>query len=320
MVGPSWPTNGEIDIIEGVNRQSQNDMTLHSSSGCSITNSGSGTLVTPNCDVNAANQATNAGCQVAASSSAASYGTGFNSAGGGVYATEWTSDGISIYFFPRGSIPSDIAGGNPNPSSWGTPAANFEGCDFDSHFRDLQIVFDTTLCGDWAGAVWGQDSTCTAKASTCQDYVANHPGDFKDAYWSVNSLKVYSNTGSSANAANLIASSSASSIAQSVPASAPASSASVAVPNPSTTAVLPSSPQETAGPATPAETTVPNSQVIQEPTSTAQTTLATHATQANAGGVHTMTMSAMTFDDFPNHKQKRERQARHLLKHLKKGF
>lgn len=315
MVGPSWPANGEIDIIEGVNSQSQNDMTLHSSSGCKVQNSGSGTLVTSDCDVNAPNQATNAGCQVAASSSAASYGTGFNSAGGGVYATEWTSNGISIYFFPHNNIPSDITSGNPNPSSWGTPAASFGGCDFDSYFKEQQLVFDTTFCGDWAGAVWGADSTCAAKASTCQDYVQNHPGDFQDAYWSVNSLKVYSDSGSSANAANQVASSSASSVAASV--SVPASSASAAVPGSSTLPLVSNSPQETAGPSTPAQITVPNSKVIQEPTTTAQTTL---ATQTSSGNVNYVTVSAMTYDDFPKQKQKRDKHVKHLLRHAKKGF
>lgn len=318
MVGASWPSNGEIDIIEGVNSQSQNDMTLHSSSGCSIQNSGSGTLVTSNCDVNAPNQATNAGCQIAASSSAASYGTGFNSAGGGVYATEWTSQGISIYFFPRGSVPSDIASGNPDPSSWGKPAASFGGCNFDSYFKEQQIVFDTTFCGDWAGAVWGTDSICAAKAGTCQDYVRNHPGDFQEAYWSVNSLKVYSDSGNSANAANRVASPSPSSII--APVSTPISSASVAVPATSTAALGSSSPQETGGPSTPAQVTVPNSKVIQEPTSTAQTTLATQGTQTSSANVNYVTVSAMTFDDFPKQKQKRERHAKHLLRHAKKGL
>lgn len=36
MTGPSWPSNGEIDIIEGVNYQSQNAMTMHSNTGCKM--------------------------------------------------------------------------------------------------------------------------------------------------------------------------------------------------------------------------------------------------------------------------------------------
>ncbi|GAD92526.1 hypothetical protein PVAR5_1119 [Paecilomyces variotii No. 5] len=192
MLGSDWPNNGEIDIIEGVNDQANNDMTLHTSDGCSITNTGfTGSLGTSNCYVDAPGQGTNAGCQISSSSSQ-SFGTGFNDASGGVYATEWTSDAISIWFFPRSSIPADIASGSPDPSGWGTPDANFAGaCDIDSHFNNLQIVFDTTFCGDWAGAVWSSDSTCSALAGTCQDYVQNNPTAFKDAYWEINSLKVY---------------------------------------------------------------------------------------------------------------------------------
>lgn len=144
MLGSNWPNNGEIDIIEGVNTQSVNQMTLHTSDGCTINNSGfTGTLETSNCYVEASGQSTNAGCGIL-SSNTQSYGDGFNSAGGGVYATEWTSSGINIWFFSSSSIPSDITSGNPNPSNWGTPSAAFAGsCDIDAHFSNLQIVGST---------------------------------------------------------------------------------------------------------------------------------------------------------------------------------
>ncbi|RHZ47898.1 hypothetical protein CDV55_101024 [Aspergillus turcosus] len=208
MLGPDWPTNGEIDIIEGINTQSTNQMTLHTTDGCTIANGGfTGTLLTSNCYSYAAGQAENAGCGIAASSSQ-TYGSGFNDAGGGVYATEWTSAGISIWFFPRGSIPSDISAGTPNPAGWGTPVAKFAAgsCDFDAHFSEMQIadimekVFDTTFCGAWAGAVWGSGS-CASVDSSCEDYVANNPSAFAGAYWEINSLKVYQD---SANAAAVI--------------------------------------------------------------------------------------------------------------------
>jgi hypothetical protein len=146
MVGPNWPNYGEIDIIEGVNSQNSNSMTLHTDAGCSIIDNGqyTGTMTTSNCNVAAAGQSTNAGCQINTPSST-SYGTGFNSNGGGVYATEWTSDEISIWFFPRGAIPSDITSGSPDPTGWGTATASFSGgCDIDSHFQNLQIVCSLT--------------------------------------------------------------------------------------------------------------------------------------------------------------------------------
>ncbi|EMC95257.1 glycoside hydrolase family 16 protein [Baudoinia panamericana UAMH 10762] len=192
-VGPNWPNSGEIDIIEGVNSQTTDSMTLHSSSGCSITNNGafSGTIATSNCDINAAGQATNAGCGIS-NTNTQTYGAGFNAVGGGVYAMDFEASAITIYFFPRGAIPSDINSGLPNPSGWGTPVAQFQGaCDIPSHFNSQQIVFDLTYCGDWAGAVWSTDAVCAPLASTCNAYVQNNPSAFQSAYWQINSLKTY---------------------------------------------------------------------------------------------------------------------------------
>lgn len=203
-VGPDWPNNGEIDIIEGVNLQSHNAMTLHTGAGCSISSTSnkrstlfSGTVATSNCDINAAGQAQNAGCSISTSETS-SYGSGFNSAGGGVYATEWTDEAISIWFFPSGSAPANINTA-PDPTTWGLPLASFPStsCDISSKFKNHQIVFDTTFCGQWAGAVWSTDATCSAKAATCQDFVQNNPTAFTESYWSVNSLKVFTSDGSS---------------------------------------------------------------------------------------------------------------------------
>ncbi|OQE42416.1 hypothetical protein PENCOP_c004G05614 [Penicillium coprophilum] len=191
MLGTNWPNNGEIDIIEGVNEQSQNQMALHTSNGCTITNNGfTGTLDTPNCFVNAPNQSPNSGCTIR-SENTQSYGTGFNNVGGGIYATEWTGSAISIWFFPSYAVPGDITAGTPNPASWGAPTARFAGgCDIDSHFNDLHIVFDVTFCGDWAGSVWGS-SSCAGRAGSCVDFVKNNPAAFQESYWRVRSLKVY---------------------------------------------------------------------------------------------------------------------------------
>lgn len=197
MLGPNWPNNGEIDIIEGVNSQTQNSMTLHTNAGCSIESTGAfaGTLETSNCDVNAPNQATNAGCSIE-SQDTNSYGTGFNANGGGVYATEWTSQAINVWFFPRNAIPSDLSSGSPDPSNWGLPQAQFTGaCDIDEHVLDQQLVFDITFCGDWAGNVWSTDATCAPKAATCNDFVQNNPSAFQDTYWLINSLQVFTDNG-----------------------------------------------------------------------------------------------------------------------------
>jgi len=187
--GPNWPNSGEIDIIEGANGQTGNAMTLHTGPNCSIINTHdfTGYIKTSDCDTHADN-----GCQIKIDSPQ-TYGSGFNDIGGGVYATEWTSDFISIWFFPRSNIPSDITNGNPDPTSWTLPVAKFSGCDIDTHFINHNIIFDITFCGDWAGNVWQYDAVCIDKASTCEDYVQNNPDVFKDVYWLINSLKVYGN-------------------------------------------------------------------------------------------------------------------------------
>ena len=173
-------------------------MTLHTGPSCSIThnNAFTGTIQTSDCNVNDPNQANNAGCGISTTNTQ-TYGRGLNSINGGVFATEWTSQAITVYFFPRSSIPSDITGGHPDPTSWGKPLAQFQGsCDMDSSMKNQKIVFDTTFCGDWAGNVWSS-SSCASKAPTCQAFVENNPSAFADAYWTVNSLKVYQDTGAS---------------------------------------------------------------------------------------------------------------------------
>ena len=200
LVGPNWPVGGEIDIIEGVNLQAANQMTLHTNAGCTIGTTGMASesrVNTTDCDTNASNQKKNAGCSVL-SKNTQSFGPGFNAIGGGLYATEWTSQSIDIYFFPRSSIPADIASGTPNPSSWGTPMAHFAGnCDIDKHFTDMNIVFDTTLCGQWAGAedVWGA-SNCANTSATCNAHAQLLPSAFTEAYWLINGVQVYQEGGS----------------------------------------------------------------------------------------------------------------------------
>lgn len=150
-LGDDWPNHGEIDIIEGVNLGTTNLHSLHTANGCNITNAVmTGSIQTSNCYVYAPNQSGNAGCGIATSNTS-SYGAGFNAIGGGVYATRYTAQNITMWFFGRQSIPSDITSGKPDPSKWGTPVALFTGCDFGKYINGQRLVFDTTFCGDWAG-------------------------------------------------------------------------------------------------------------------------------------------------------------------------
>lgn len=142
-----WPTWGEIDIIEGVNLQSRNWATLHTRPGCFVNLAGSqpGTqLMNGDCNFDRAYQ----GCSAHTD---APFGDLFNRGLGGVYATQWESSGIYIWFFPRNKIPVDISSGKPDTTKWGLPLVAFNGgsgCNIDSYFGNHEIVFDTTFCGD----------------------------------------------------------------------------------------------------------------------------------------------------------------------------
>ncbi|KAI9464740.1 glycoside hydrolase family 16 protein [Boletus coccyginus] len=126
--GPNWPTAGEIDIVEGINNQANNQMTLHSGTSHP-------------CTLNVTSTTANAGCSIL-DTSMYSFGYGFNTVQGGVFALLWdTSAGMH---FARDDIPEDITNKAPTPANWGTPAG-------------------------WAGAAYG-NSGCPG---TCSDMVAN---------------------------------------------------------------------------------------------------------------------------------------------------
>jgi hypothetical protein len=140
------------------------------------------------------------GCSITDNSNI-TFGSGFNDNQGGAYATEWTSDFIKIWFFPRGAIPTDVNSANPDPTGWGTPTSLFtsnSSSSIDDHFNNLNLIFDLTFCGQWAGdpAVWAA-STCGTLADTCAEYVLNTPSAFTEAYWAVNALQVFTDDGSS---------------------------------------------------------------------------------------------------------------------------
>ncbi|MCJ1283511.1 hypothetical protein MMC26_002841 [Xylographa opegraphella] len=189
VVGPNWPSGGEIDIIEGVNIGVQDQVTLHTSPGCTVNVGTQGQTGTSTGDPSCGDGGGYNGCAVV-DYVGTSYGTAFNSVGGGVYATLWNASVIEIWYWARNQVPADVTAGTPNPASWGSPAADFSGCLFDTYFKNMNIIFDTTFCGSWAGAVWGQSYCATVDAS-CSDYVAKNPQAYADGYWLVNSVKVY---------------------------------------------------------------------------------------------------------------------------------
>ncbi len=202
--GGSWACHGEIDIIEGVNSvdtaSSRNATTLHTSDhtgpdgkrvACNqagvpgIGNPACGAGAPGTCGCDGKSVCPYQGCGVV-STNTASFGAGFNNAGGGVYAMELTPDTarVTVWFFPRGAIPADLVANAPNPSTW--PTTNrivFNPCP--NTFKFLQIVVNTTICGDWAGAANvypGGPSACLAEART---------SPLSEAYWAIRYIKVF---------------------------------------------------------------------------------------------------------------------------------
>jgi len=188
----NWPDGGEIDMLEGINTHSINLGSLHTSSGCTMPDNRDqkGHADTTDCNANVNDDS---GCGTSFSSTS-SYGQGLNNNGGGWFVMKRTdSDGVSMYFWPRNdkSVPDDVRTntGSVSPSSsWGKPEGVWptSQCDFASHFTEHNIVINLTFCGAWAGNEFG-----VCGQGDCNTFVDQNPQAFTEAYWEINSLRVY---------------------------------------------------------------------------------------------------------------------------------
>ena len=191
-VGPSWPQNGEIDIVEGVNMHNANEIVLHTSGSCGLSPDAemSGTMSSSECG----DASGTIGCVIKGENGTS--GTPFNEKGGGVYAMERTPHFMKIWYFPRDSVPESIKHGKPDVHTFGTPMANLQGsCDFKERFTAQKFVFNTDFCGDWAGGIYGEEgcpmSDPNDSFKSCHTFVAENPEKFKEAYWELNSVRIY---------------------------------------------------------------------------------------------------------------------------------
>ncbi|GAA5896069.1 hypothetical protein JCM8208_007517 [Rhodotorula glutinis] len=195
--GPSvWPAFWMIDVYEGINARNWGQPNVHTSDGCwrnaSVPKTGDASNIGRSCSVN-----DGSGCAVR-DLDPASYGAGFNAAGGGVFAVLFAETGISIWRWKRADIPLDVLAGSPRWAQWGAPVAVWDGstCDTRTYFKKHRLTFDITTCGDWAGpaSTWNSvasSGTVAAKYPTCADAVRD-PAAFVEAYFVINYLKVYS--------------------------------------------------------------------------------------------------------------------------------
>ncbi|KAG6888516.1 hypothetical protein C0995_007759 [Termitomyces sp. Mi166 len=190
--GKEWPHAGEIDIIEGINLMSNNQMALHADPGCvQAPNPGqTGKTLNANCA-----SADGRGC-IVAESKPNSFGAGFNKAGGGVFVTQLDVSGVYIWFWSRPDIPEEIATAtsttNIDTTTLGSPSASYpvSGCNYTEFFGPQQLVILTTLCGDWAGVPSLYSQTCPG---TCISNIIG-PGSptYDEAYWDIAYIRTYS--------------------------------------------------------------------------------------------------------------------------------
>ncbi|PHJ19389.1 beta-glucanase [Cystoisospora suis] len=204
-----WPTSGEIDILEGVNNQQKDRISLHTSDGCEMYNvdetlfagtwayDGEGQEAR-NCYVYATPY--NTGCSIESIESF--FGSAFNRVkGGGVLVMELQRDKhIRVWYFKRNEIPRDLIEKNPLPDRWEKevklPAAYFplkQNCPGKKHFWGQRLIFNVTFCGGWAGSHYSESGGCPGGngEAACVRFVKDNPASFQNAYWMVNFADIY---------------------------------------------------------------------------------------------------------------------------------
>lgn len=164
-----------------------NQITVHSSSGCTRVPMSQGTRGIGLGTQCASSGADNAGCAYS-DPDPGYYGAEFNAAGGGVYAHLWDSNGFQVWAFQQTDLPQDLQQLQQDPThipdttTWGVPTGSFMFADNcpSSHFYNHTITFNIALCGDWAGSAGVYDSTCGKNGNgpaTCSEAVAD-PSNF----------------------------------------------------------------------------------------------------------------------------------------------
>ena len=146
-----------------------------------------------------------------------SYGAAFAQNGGGVYAMNWNTSGVFVWFFPRPSIPADVTEDSPNPDGWGLPIAAYptSSCDFNTFFKPQTLILDIDICGAFALPTFNE--TCASVASSCLDLV-QHPEFYDDAYFEMKYIRVFAQEGSSVASSDSAQAASASLTASGAPA------------------------------------------------------------------------------------------------------
>ncbi|KAM5533510.1 hypothetical protein V8D89_012847 [Ganoderma adspersum] len=204
--GPNWPQGGEIDIMEQVNLAPANQMTLHTSAGCTQASGVQQLGKTVGTDCSAGVDAAT-GCSVA-EAQPNSFGEGFAANGGGVWATQFDATGVFIWFWSRKDVPASVssATNSIDPSTFGTPSAAWpaSSCDVGQFFMPQQLVLDITLCGDWAGqpnlyqsSCGGQLGNSTVDMCYLYDVINLNQTALANAWFEISYIKVFTQNNAS---------------------------------------------------------------------------------------------------------------------------
>jgi len=216
--GDSWSSHGEIDIIEGISSLNPdvpnadvnqgNTTTLHTqkyqndSNGtdCLNQNGESCSAAYDNniktCGWNKTQICPYKGCPVLFPADSKSFGKDFNANGGGTYACRLTEDGkVTVWFWPRGdsSLPSDLFDASPKVDAWTTSApTNTIKFSCPKHFQNMALLFNTAICGDWAGQQKYFDPSLNVCPCIPYSSAGANNKAYEEAYWSINKLAIIS--------------------------------------------------------------------------------------------------------------------------------
>ena len=106
---------------------------------------------------------------------------------------------MSLWFFGRKDIPQGLLGDKPKPPLDIKPMGRYHTSEQDcpaGHFNQQQMIFDITLCGQWAGreflnAGCGQALHGQTSYEACDAYVGANPSAFSESRWEINSLRAF---------------------------------------------------------------------------------------------------------------------------------
>lgn len=211
----AWSCYGEVDIIEGANgnlpENDQNQCTLHTNGSACIQSTprdGKNEPLTPaDCGASGGTISYECGCDqkslcpfIGCSYKMAkgSFGRTLNEKGGGVFACEVSVGGaVSFWFWPRNDplYPSaQIQSGSIQTDLWQTSdpsnTIHLDACP--GHFRNLAMIINTTLCGNWAGEQYRDEFNPNIKGpEACRGAVNSVDFTYPNGDWVINAVKVF---------------------------------------------------------------------------------------------------------------------------------